>query len=223
MIPAIIHYFWDGPQLNNEYIKGWAKLCPGYKIVHWNFQNIPVKTFPKLQELVDKKKYSIISDFIRHWALYNYGGFYFDTDIELIRSLEPLRSLQSFTCIEGPPAFANSAACGSVPMHWFQQKAFTTIIEFDFYKLFARILEGFENKPPEIVVGPWLVSKLLKEIKGSPIDLSDMEDIKHYPDYGFTSLPKRYFYPYNYNEKLSSECITPDTYGIHYWEKNWKK
>ena len=36
-----------------------------------------------------------------------------------------------------------------------------------------------------------------------------------------TIYPKEYFYPYGFKEKYTSECITENTYGIHWWNDSW--
>ena len=93
MIPKIIHYCWFGknpiPKNLNKYIDGWRKKLPEYTIIEWNENNFDVKTAPKyVQEAYVAKKYAFVSDYVRIYALYNYGGIYFDTDIEVLKPFD---------------------------------------------------------------------------------------------------------------------------------------
>ena len=221
MIPKTIHYFWDGPLPNYSYQHSWKIHCPDYEIKHWNCNNLPfdVDKYKNLKTIIDAKKYSILSDFVRHWALLMYGGFYLDCDVELFQSLDSLRGYKSFTCIEGEPIAGNSAVCGAEPGHFFQAIALDDFFEFDFKKLLAG--EYSNIYPPEILVSPCLVTKIIKEYKqGKNLDHTDLSEIKHYSD-GFVTLPKQYFYPYNWNETFTPDCIKPETIGIHWWKKSW--
>ena len=41
---------------------------------------------PYKKEAYQAKKYAFVSDYARFWIWYNYGGLYFDTDVEVIKS-----------------------------------------------------------------------------------------------------------------------------------------
>jgi len=220
MIQKTIHYFWDGKESEYDYKQSWIKHCPDYIIKHWNIGSLPIKKYPKLQILIDNKKYSMLSDFIRHYALFSYGGFYLDTDVELVKSLDSLRNIRSFTCIEGYPIAGNSAVCGAEKGHSFQKLALQKFFEFDFNE----ILSGNSpiNKAPEIIVSPHMISSIIQEYKGSELNDNDLNCIVTYPNKSdFTTLPKQYFYPYNWNEQYSDNCIKDETIGIHWWKKSW--
>ena len=51
----------------------------------WNESNFDVNIIPYVKEAYKAKRYAFVSDYVRYWALYNYGGVYFDTDVELIK------------------------------------------------------------------------------------------------------------------------------------------
>ena len=94
MIPKIIHYCWFGknplPELARKCIESWRKFLPDYEIKEWNEDNFDINILSYVREAYDAKKYAFVSDFARFWILYNYGGVYFDTDVELIKPLEPI-------------------------------------------------------------------------------------------------------------------------------------
>lgn len=70
------------------------------------------------REAFNLKKWAFVSDYIRLYALYNYGGVYFDTDVELSRSLDIFLENDFFSCFEiyGKNVFpVMTAVMGAVP------------------------------------------------------------------------------------------------------------
>ena len=48
------------------------------------------KNFISSKEAFSMKKYAFVSDYFRLYALYNYGGIYFDTDNQIFKSFDDL-------------------------------------------------------------------------------------------------------------------------------------
>ncbi len=94
MIPKIIHYCWFGgnplPSELCEYIEGWEKIYPDFKIIQWNEQNFDVNSVLFTKEAYSVKKYAFVADYVRMWAMYQYGGLYMDTDIKLLKRFDSL-------------------------------------------------------------------------------------------------------------------------------------
>lgn len=94
MIPKVINYCWFGrnplPESAVKCINSWKKFLPDYEIKEWNEDNFDVNIIPYTQEAYASKKYAFVSDYARFWILYNYGGLYFDTDVEIIKSLDDI-------------------------------------------------------------------------------------------------------------------------------------
>lgn len=90
MIPKKIHYCWFGrgkkPKLAQKCITSWKKFCPDYEIIEWNEDNFNFVDYPYAQYFLEKKKYAFLSDFVRLIVVYEHGGLYFDTDVELLRA-----------------------------------------------------------------------------------------------------------------------------------------
>ena len=105
MIPKIIHYCWFGrkplPPLAIKCIESWKKYLPDYEIKEWNEDNFNVYSIPYTQEAYQAKKYAFVSDYARFWILYNYGGLYFDTDVELIKPINDIIEQGDFWGCEG--------------------------------------------------------------------------------------------------------------------------
>lgn len=94
-IPHIIHYCWFGgnekPDNIKAFINGWKEKLPDYAFVEWNESNFSVEDAPDyVKEAYSVKKYAFVSDYARIKALYEQGGIYFDTDIELVRRFDEL-------------------------------------------------------------------------------------------------------------------------------------
>ena len=91
MIPKIIHYCWFGrgekPELAKKCIASWKKFCPDFEIREWNEDNCDYLAMPFMAEAYAAKKYAFVSDVMRLVVLEQYGGVYFDTDVEVVRAV----------------------------------------------------------------------------------------------------------------------------------------
>ena len=94
MIPKIIHYCWFGgnplPESAKKCIDSWRKFLPDYEIKEWNENNYDVHKIPYIHEAYEAKKYAFVSDYARFDILYQYGGIYFDTDVEVIAPMDDI-------------------------------------------------------------------------------------------------------------------------------------
>ena len=90
-IPKNIHYCWFGrgplPEYARKCIGSWRKFLPEYEIREWNEDNFDIGAHPYVRSAYAAGKYAFVSDYARFWILYNYGGIYFDTDVEAIKHL----------------------------------------------------------------------------------------------------------------------------------------
>lgn len=103
-IPKIIHYCWFGknpmPDLVKNCIKSWKKYCPDYEIVEWNENNFDVHSNRFVEEAYQAKKWAFVADYVRLYAIYNVGGIYLDSDVELLRPLDCFLSNKAFSGFE---------------------------------------------------------------------------------------------------------------------------
>ena len=92
MIPKKIHYCWFGrgekPKLARKCIESWKRYCPDFEIIEWNEDNFDVTKYAYSKYCFDNKKWAFLSDFVRLIVIYENGGIYFDTDVEVIKSLD---------------------------------------------------------------------------------------------------------------------------------------
>lgn len=106
MIPKIIHYCWFGgnplPELAKDCIASWCKCMPDWELKAWTEDNFDIQTAPQyVQEAYQVKKYAFVSDYVRLWALEQYGGLYMDVDFFVYKSFEPLLIHHAFVGYEG--------------------------------------------------------------------------------------------------------------------------
>lgn len=96
MIPKIIHYVWLGgkeiPENLRTYMDSWRQMMPTWEVRGWTEANIPAEVLnvPYVQQALSARKFAFASDYIRLWALEQFGGVYLDTDVEVLRSFDDL-------------------------------------------------------------------------------------------------------------------------------------
>ena len=105
MIPKIIHYCWFGrgemPELVQNCIASWHTHMPNWDYQLWTEDNFDMLSAPAyVQEAYAAKKYAFVSDYVRLWALEREGGLYLDTDVEVLKSFDPLMSDTAFIGLE---------------------------------------------------------------------------------------------------------------------------
>lgn len=105
MIPKKIHYCWYGGKRKSKLIlkciDSWEKYFPDYEIIEWNETNTDLHENAYIEKAYEEKKWAFVSDYVRMKVLYEYGGIYFDTDVEVIKPFpEEVLSLLAFTGME---------------------------------------------------------------------------------------------------------------------------
>lgn len=135
MIPKKIHYCWFGrkpiPKELLVYIDSWHTFCPDYEIKLWNEDSFDVNSHPFTKSAYEAGKFAFVSDFVRVYALFNEGGVYLDTDVELTQNIDDFLRHEAFSGFElrGSPI---TAVWGSIKNHslpkkmidYYQGKAF---------------------------------------------------------------------------------------------------
>jgi len=208
MIPKIIHYIWlgdDMPLLYKECISTWAQYSPGFKIEFWNEERISsdlnVEKF--YYDMLEKKKYAFAVDYLRCLILYEYGGIYLDTDMELVKDITPLIDNIIFSGLEKD----NQISCGIIGA----QKKHPLMLA-----LMKKVIsDGGLNVMPKLFTEIVFEKNNSLGIDGRICTVNDI-----------TIYPMRYFYPFNpYRtgevSQLLYKHIVVDTYAIHHWAKAW--
>ena len=101
MISKIIHYCWFGrnpkPELAQMCMESWKKFCPDYKIIEWNEDNYDISAAPLFVcQAYEAKKWAFVTDYVRLQVVYENGGVYLDTDVEIIKGIDDLLQFNGF-------------------------------------------------------------------------------------------------------------------------------
>lgn len=204
MIPKNIHYCWFGggnhTPLMKRCIESWRKHLPEYELVEWNESNSPMSC-EYVASAYENRKWFQVSNYVRLFALYAEGGIYFDTDIEALKSFDPLLDNGCFFGFQQQHKnsdWVNNAVIGSTPQHQFIHQI---LVELD--------NESEDNKSR----GPDLVTSLLTEMGLKEYGEQVINSVKLYP--------AEYFYPYPWWANMHPARITERTFAIHHWQLSW--
>ena len=104
MIPKIIHYCWFGrgekPSQAQMCIESWKKNLPEYQLKEWNEDNFDINQNRYVREAYENCKFAFVTDYVRLYALYNEGGVYMDTDVEVLGSYDSFLHHHAFSGFE---------------------------------------------------------------------------------------------------------------------------
>lgn len=105
MIPKKIHYCWFGgsllPKELQDYVDGWKILYPECEFFCWNERTFDVcNSIQFVKEAYAERKYAFVADYVRMWAIYEYGGIYMDTDVRLLKRFDEYLHHRFFTAME---------------------------------------------------------------------------------------------------------------------------
>lgn len=209
-IPKIIHYCWFGgnplPELAKKCIASWKKFLPDYEIKEWNEQNYDVRKIPYTAQAYDAKKYAFVSDFARFDILYQYGGIYFDTDVEVINSLDEILKHGAFAGVEraGDSCSLNAGLGIASPA---ASPIYKEIL--DSYRKSSFIRPDGSLDLATVVTR---VSNIFK-LHG----LKDLDEIQEVA--GVTVYPAEYFCPKSLETGIIT--ITKNTLTIHHYDGSW--
>ena len=210
MIPKTIHYCWFGgnelPESVIKCIESWEKYCPDYDIKQWNEKNYNVNKCAYTKEAYEAEKWAFVSDYARLDIVYNQGGIYLDTDVELLKSLDSILDNKCFLAIEQPSRLiATGLGFGA-------EKENSLIKEMldEYNGAKFKLAEGIYDTTipcPAKNTAPFYKYGFNYEIS-EPVNLG-----------GATVYPPEYFCPYDYeNNKLD---ITDNTVSIHHFDSSW--
>jgi mannosyltransferase OCH1-like enzyme len=108
MIPKIIHYCWLSdntyPEKIQYCIDSWKKVLPEYEFILWDLNRFDINSCVWVKQAFESCKYAFAADYIRLYAVYNYGGIYLDSDVEVIK---PFDDLLNFPYFVGKEAIEN--------------------------------------------------------------------------------------------------------------------
>ena len=217
MIPKKIHYCWFGgkslPKSAKKCIASWKRYLPDYEIIRWDESNFDVNSIRYTSEAYQKKKYAFVSDFARFKILYDEGGLYFDTDVEVIRNMDDIIAAGPFMGCEHKFYPGSSAeelgvnpglGIGAEPGHPFYREM------IEMYSREHFILPKGEQSKDNVVT--YTSGKLAKR---GLVNTSNVQEVV-----GIHIYPVDYFCPISTDDgKLR---ITANTRSIHHYDQSWQ-
>lgn len=215
MIPKIIHYCWMSgdivPEQFSRCMDSWHKALPDYEFMLWNYDRFPKGQSKWVDDAFDRKMYAFCSDYIRLYALYNYGGIYLDMDVEVVRDFGSLLRLNTMVSCQNKLKGLELAAFGV-------EKGCTWVkVLLDEYdkRNFLDEMGNCDDEPMPYFVERILKKNgiLLKKVCGCEEAL-EINDAKVIP-----VLPSEYLSPKSFLEnKIES---TENTCCVHHFAGTW--
>lgn len=206
MIPKKIHYCWFGnnpkPTLALKCIESWEKNCKDYEIIEWNEKNFDLQSNTYVKEAYEAKKWAFITDYVRLYVLYKYGGIYMDTDVEVIRPLDSFLQEEAFSGFESTTRVPTGIMAAEARQPFFG-------------KMLDRYKDKHFIKPDGTLDLTTNVTLITEDCLKAGLILNGKKQTVE----GFTLYPTEYFCPKNPETKKLN--ITSNTYTIHHFDGSW--
>jgi len=210
-IPKIVHYCWfgqgDKPQDVSEYIKGWHRMLPDYQIIEWNEDNFDVQINDYVKEAYKARKYAFVSDYARLYALYEHGGIYLDTDVEVFKVFDDLLHNDVVLGFEEKNYIATSTICAMKNSEFIKE----------FMNLYHDRRFLLINGECDLTTNVAKVTALLEQY-GLNTD-GKVQGLTTNTDEIITVLDRFKFSPYDYLTQVDYSNET--TYAVHHFGATW--
>ena len=213
MIPKIIHLCWMSgdpfPSDIQKCIDSWKRILPDYEIWLWDTKRFDLSTSVWVTEAYDKKKYAFCADYIRMYALFNYGGVYLDSDVEVLRSFNDLLTLPYFIGYESKQYF-EAAVIGAEKGNPFIGDVLAYYKDRHFVK---------ENGSLDIQIMPEVMMNVTNS-KWKRVLINEISDFINDPTI-INVIPYDWFSPIDSTGKRYVLRVSKNTYCIHHFASAW--
>ena len=207
LIPKVIHYCWFGgnpiPEKYRMWMESWKKFCPDYEIKEWNESNYDITKNKYMLQAYEQKKWGFVPDYARLDIIYNHGGIYLDTDVEVIANFDELLYQKGFAGFEREDFVNLGSGFGAVPglpiikqmLDYYEDKEFVN-----------------EDGSLNMIASPQLQTSVLAEhgLERNG-EYQVVEDLTIYPEKMFNGK----------SERLRRIKLTPYTHSIHHYDASW--
>jgi len=214
MVPKIIHYCWLSndpfPETIQKCVDSWKKYLPEYELMLWNYDRFPRGKSKWVDQAFDSHKYAFAADYIRLYALYNYGGIYLDSDVEVLKSFNDLLHLPYFLGKENTTSGVEAATMGFPKGH----QLIGTLLKKYEGKNFINPNGTYNDEALPYIIRRCIESRYFYSEVESPNNISE-DDSRIYV------LPIDWFSPKHWQTK-EIHC-TENTYSIHHFAASWKE
>lgn len=209
-IPKLIHYIWLGPkpldELSKKCMKTWEQFLPDYEVKCWNDENSLeiIKKNKYAFQAYQAKKYAFVSDYLRLYVLFHYGGIYMDTDVKVVKNLDCFLKYSAFTSFEND---------GMIP---------TALMGSEKYGLWVKyLLEYYDNHEFILKDGKFDFTTNVKVITDMSLKLGLIPNgQRQVLEYDVHIFPREYFCPLDTRNSRNNN-ITNNTYAMHLFNGSW--
>ncbi len=213
MIPKILHYVWMGGNpltpLAEQCLAFWQEHMPDWKIRQWNESNFDIAAAPQyVRQAYEARKFAFVSDYVRLWALEQYGGVYVDTDVKVLKSYEPLLIDTAFIGFEESKAhLPGTCVMGCEPhCQWVRDM--------------LALYDGIEFiKPDGSLDMTTNVDRMGK------VMIKELSSDRYWKQNQYIEKWGLRIYTHDYFSPITSTRVmrkTKNTYSIHYFAESWR-
>ncbi len=209
MIPKKIHYCWVGnspiPENNLKCIESWKKFCPDYEIIRWDESNYDFFKNKYMAQAYNEKKWGFVPDYARLDIIYQHGGIYLDTDVEIVKNLDELLKYDAFFGFDKANHIALGLGFGAVPKNCLMKELMESYDDLKF-----KYSDGSLN----LVPSPVLNTKTIEDL--NLFDFDGTLQIKN----NIAVFPWQYFDPFE-GGKEGKLHKNDNTFTIHWYDASW--
>lgn len=200
MIPKVIHYIWLGrnekSKLSQICIQNWKEKLPDFEIIEWNESRINLEEIEKnnrfFAECKKRKLWAFMADYLRLKILYEHGGVYFDTDIQVIKNISELLNRKLLVGYEKDYKGALQIGTGVIGCEKGNEVIKACL---DFYD------KEIWNVPF------YTIPRVMEYV------LRDVDEVE--------ILPYTVLTPFSFNETIDLSSLSDETYTVHWFEGTW--
>ena len=177
-------------------MKSWKEKLYDYEFILWDLNRFDLNRSLWVKQAFEAKKYAFAADYIRLYAVYNYGGIYMDMDVEVIKSFNDLLRNDYILGYEAAKGLEAGVFGGPKKAPWVKE-----VLEYYTSKEFA-LPNGLYNDTP------------------LPIIMDEVLNADYITNKKIVPLPTDFLTAKSY--KTGKITITPNTYTIHHFAGSWK-
>lgn len=209
MIPKVVHYCWFGrgemPELAKKCIASWKTFLPDYQIKEWNEDNFDINCNQYVKEAYESRKFAFVTDYVRLYAIYTEGGVYMDTDVEVLKTLDPFLHHHAFSGFETDGNVPTGMMAGEKGSIWAKE-----LLDMYDNRKFIMADGSFDMTTNTTVITKYMLGKGLV-LNNRYQDLTKL----------CTMYPAEYFCPKDH--RTGTIKCTSNTVCIHHFAGSWVK
>lgn len=227
-LPRKIHYCWFGGSPLGEKevacIESWKKYLPDFEIVRWDETNFNVRCCDYVSEAYDSKKWAFVSDYARFKILFDNGGLYFDTDVEIIKPIDDIIAAGPFMgfetdCLGSGNNVSSKTRYAVAAGHGLSVNPGLGLSANPGLDLYKTVLDSYDGDHFVKADGSFDKTTIVTRVT----DLLLHKGLKNVPGIqsvaGVTIYPSEYFNPKDFaTGKIS---LTENTRSIHHFDASW--